>query len=250
MRVFRFLLIFLLVITLFTACSKDEGYSLDKFWVNIATVENPERRSTFFMRLDNNTLLWTAASNFMNYRPVDGQRIVANYTKLWDKRSTGMYDFDVKLNDVYEVLTKGIFHITPATQDSIGNDPIHVERMWIGRHFLNVEFVFQGFDRVHFINLVKDPSKVHTDGKTHLEFRHNANNDAKLFNRWGMASFDISSLQNSAADSVQLVIHVNKPNQSAVKTYELTYRHGRPATAVSSPSPAIRFGTMESGEIQ
>lgn len=250
MRVFRFLFVFALVPVLFTACFKDDGYSLDKYWVSIATVENPDVKNTFFIRLDNNTLLWTAASNFQNYRPSDGQRIVANYSILWDKRSTGLYDYDVKLNDVYEVLTKGIFKITPETEDSIGNDPIHVVDMWIGRNFLNVEFVYQGFDKVHFINLVHDSTKVYDDGKTHLEFRHNANNDPQVFNRWGLVSFDISSLQSVAVDSVQLVIHVNVPNQTADKLYELTYRHGQPAAASGLPKRNVQIGAAERVKIQ
>lgn len=249
MRTIRFALFLLMTTLLFTACFDDDGYSLDKFWVDIATIENPEEKSAFFVRLDDNTLLWTAASNFVNYRPKDGQRVVANYTILWDKRATGLYDYDVKLNDVYEVLTKGIFYITPQTQDSIGNDSIKINDIWIGSKFLNVEFVYQGFEKIHFINLVKDTTRTYTDGKVHLEFRHNANDDPGIYNRWGLVSFDISSLKKNDADSVQLVVHVNVPNQIADKEYELTYRYNQPA-AVKKPERRLQTAAMDKAEIR
>jgi hypothetical protein len=217
--------VFLLTVILFTGCFDDDGYSLDKYWVDIATVENPEKNNNFFFVLDDSTRLWTAASNFYDYRPKDGQRIIANYSILWDKRQTGLYDYDVKLNDAYEVLTKGIFNVTPATQDSIGSDSLLVKDIWIGSKYLNVEFVYQGFEKVHFINLVKDAAKTYTDSKVHLEFRHNANDDLSMYNRWGVVSFDISTLKTNTADSVQLVIHVNEPNKVEDKLYELTYHY-------------------------
>ena len=230
-RIFSQISVFLFSALLLTACFNDDGYSLDKYWIDIATVDNPQERSEFFLRLDDSTLLWTAASNFNNYRPKDGQRVIANYTVLSDKRATGMYDYDVKLNDVYTVLTKGIFQITPEKQDSIGHDSIYVTEMWIGSKFLNVEFYYYGYSKTHFINLVSDSLKTYDDDKVHLEFRHNANNDAPVYKRWGIVSFDISTLQTNAADSVNLVIHVNKPNQVEDQLFELTYRYNNSASA-------------------
>jgi len=230
-RVFKQITVFLFSTLLLTACFNDDGYSLDKYWIDIATVENPQERSEFFLRLDDSVLLWTAASNFSYYKPNDGQRVIANYTILSDKRGTGMYDYDIKLNNVYEVLTKGIFEITPEKQDSIGNDPVRVTEMWIGSKFLNVEFYYFGHSKIHFINLVSDTAKTYTDEKIHLEFRHNANNDPELYKRWGIVSFDISSLQTNAADSVNLVIHVNKPNQEEDELFELTYHYNNSTSA-------------------
>lgn len=210
---------------LMLACSSnDDGYSLNKFWVDIVTVENPNNKDAFFMRRDDNKLLWTAASSFYNFRPVDGQRLVANYTILWDKSQTGLYDYDVKLNDAYKVLTKGIFNLTPATADSIGNDPIRINRMWVGSHFLNVEFVYMGYNKIHFINLVNDDSKTYTDGKTHLEFRHNANNDMLYYTRMGLVSFDLRSLHNNTNADIELVIHVNESTENPDKQYTITYK--------------------------
>lgn len=210
-----------------TACSsfEDDGYSLDKFWVDIATVANPDQKNVFFLQLDDSTLMWTAASAIHNYKPKDGQRVIANYTLLADKRPTGMYDYDIRLNDVYEVLTKPIFNITPTTQDSIGNDSVEITDSWIGSKYLNIEFAYYGYDKMHYINLVRDQSKTYSDGKVHLEFRHNSRGDAERYRRYGIVSFDISSLIDPARESVPLVIHVNKPHQAAEQLIELTFRY-------------------------
>jgi len=230
------------ILTLFVACDLDENYSYVDQRVDIATVENPDSLSTFFFRLDDNKLMWTEFTNFRNYRPKNGQRIIAYYTIISDKRATGLYDYDVRLNDVYPVLTKGIFSITPATQDSIGNDSIKVSDIWIGSDFLNIEFSYQGYDKVHYINLVSDSTKVYTDGKIHLEFRHNSNGDSPYYYENGIVSFKLNSLQkDSTKTSFDLVIHVNIPNQAADKLYTLTYKPGVISTNYRTPKIEFRI---------
>lgn len=222
---------FVLVSILFAGCA-DDDYSPDNYWVDIATVDNQAQKSKFFLNLDDGSSLWTEETNFSNYKPKDGQRVIAYYSVISDKRATDLYDYDVKLHDVYEVLTKGIFEMTPAKQDSIGNDSIYVSDMWVGSKYLNVEFYYYGWNKTHFINLVSDTAKTYTDdGKVHLEFRHNANNDEPYHRRWGIVSFDISSLQSNTADSVELVIHVNMPNQVEDKLFNLTYRYNNTQSA-------------------
>jgi hypothetical protein len=232
MKPLKFLLFFTVLSLVLTSCFDDEGYSLDKFWVDIATVDNAEGDEAFFLELDDSTLLWTAASAIPYYKPKDGQRVIANYTILADKTKTGMYDYDVKLNDVYEVLTKGIFQITPQKQDSIGNDSVQINDIWVGSKYLNVEFVYQGYNAIHYINLVSDASKSYADGKVHLEFRHNNRDDFAMYNYWGLVSFDISSLQDNLKDSVQLVIHANLPDRIEEKQYEITYHYKNPAAGI------------------
>lgn len=189
--------------------------------------------------------MWVTSSNIPGYKPAGGQRIVANYSILADTRQTGLYDYEVRLNDVYDVLTKGIFPITPETQDSIGDDPIHIRDLWVGSKYLNFEFIYQGFNKTHYINLVYDSLKTYTDNKIHLEFRHNANDDLAVNNLWGVASFDLSSLEDPELDSIQLVIHVNLPNQTEVKLYERTYHYGSEDLTPAEMSRKKSFGRKE-----
>ena len=235
MKTIKRLLMLAAILSLVTACDRNEMNSdLPESEINIATVVNPHAESNFFFRLDNNKLMYVQDCNFAGYIPKDGQRIVANYTLLSDKRATHLYDYDVYLNDVYTVLTKGIFNVTKATQDSIGNDSIYIDNMWVGSDYLNVEFAYAGDNKMHYINLVNDTSKVFTDGKIHLYFRHNSNGDAPIYIRGGIVSFSLKSLQTGASStSLNLVIHVNIPDKAAEKTYEFTYDFSTPAASAA-----------------
>jgi hypothetical protein len=238
MKTLKKIIFFTLMVPFFFACDLWDD-DTKNYWASIATVENPDSLSTFFLRLDNNDLLWTEKTNFPNYRPKDGQRVIAYYTILSDKHTSGLYDYDIQLNNVRTVLTKDIFRITPETQDSIGNDSIIIDHMWIGSHYLNVQFVYTGYNQIHFINLVSDPAKVYDDGKVHLEFRHNSNGDSPVYYRRGYVSFRLLPLQEGvAADSLQLVVHVNTPNRAADTLFERTY-HFNPSQ--NSRAPKLDF---------
>ena len=231
----KLFLLFLLVFPLlFTSCDDNDGYSLDKFWVSMATVENPNNSHSFYLRLDNGDKLWTAATSLHSYRPKTGQRILADYTILSDRPDSVGYKHDVKLNNAYNILTKSVFDITPATQDSIGNDPIGIRDMWIGGGFLNVRFYFEANNKRHFINLVRDSSNVYDDDSIHLEFRHNAYNDEKKYRAGGWASFDLKPLLAdlpTQTEKVNFTIHV-KGLDGNDKTHELVFD---PSTQAVSP---------------
>jgi len=224
MKTFQKAFLLFLLIPFFVACMDDNDSPNENYHVDIATVINPDSSSSFVFQLDNDKLMWAPATGSSSYIPKDGQRIVAYYTILTDNSLDSLYDYKVQLNDAYNVLTKGIFAIKPAQQDSIGNDSISIKNIWVGSDYLNVEFVYPGNDKIHYINLVSDASKVYTDGKTHLEFRHNANDDSPVSYREGIVSFNLKSLKPaSGAAAIKLVIHVNIPNQTDEKTYEFKY---------------------------
>ncbi len=225
MKTIHRLLVMVAILPFFMACDMhEENMHIPDYTVDIATVQNPDSGANFFFKLDDNKLMFVQDCNFVGYTPKDGQRIIATYSILSDKRATHLYDYDVFLNDVYTVLTKGIFNVTKATQDSIGNDSVTINDMWIGSDYLNVDFSYPGYNKTHYINLVNDTSKVFTDSKIHLFFRHNSNSDTPVYFKRGIASFNLKSLQTGAASKIlNLVIHVNLPNQAAEKTLNLSY---------------------------
>lgn len=213
--------------------------------VDIATVENPDQSTKFYLNLDNNERLWTSVSELRYFRPNDGQRVIANYVILSNTSDTSDYDHDVRLINVYEILTKGIFRIKPAEQDSIGNDQIEIKQLWVGSDYLNVEFNYPGYNKIHYISLVSDSTKTYTDNKIHLEFRHNANGDYPSYSKWGMASFDLRSLKlNATSDSVDLVIHTNEYRTPQDFSYNLTYKFNTASQVstrkISIPKNAVK----------
>ena len=207
------------------------GYPYNNYRIDIATVKNPGSTSNFSFVLDNNQIMQITQTSVPTFNPVDGQRIIANYTILTQTKVDSVYNRTVILNNAVNVLTKGIFKITPAKQDSIGHDSIAIRDLWIGNDFLNIEFAYLGNNKTHFINLVSDALKTYTDGKTHLEFRHNGNGDAPTYYLKGIVSFNLKSLQTGVSGNVlNLAIHVKVPNQTSEKVYNIPYYFGSTAT--------------------
>lgn len=236
--------IFLLAILIpvFIACNKEEE-NVEQTVVKMGTIENPSQQTNFYLNQDDSTRVWVLNSEIKYYRPKDNQRVIMEYVKLTNKPTGSSYKHDVKLKNVYEVLTKGIFSITSATQDSIGNDPVAIRDMWVTGDYLNVEFIYPGYSKTHFINLVSDTAKAddYTDNKVHLEFRHNANDDYPSFNISGVVSFNISSLRKTGVNSVDFVVHTKEFDYSnANKTYSFTYKYGTtPVATVPAKQLAI-----------
>jgi len=243
LKFFKQLPIYVFAGLLLTGCFNDNREPQPQFLMSLVTIQNPNAKSQFFLLRDDNKLLWFAEGFKESFKPEDGERYLIYYNIIADKSETGLYDYDVRITDAQKILTKGIFEISPETQDSIGNDWIAINQMWIVRNYLNIDFSYYGYssNTQHYINLVADSSKTYTDDKIHLEFRHNANKDEQLYKYNGLASFDISSLEAADADSVKIVVHIDIPDEMESKAYNITYKYKESNTsAEDAPKPTIR----------
>jgi len=220
--------LFALLSTALFACKKEDAIT-EATVIKMGTIENPSQLTNFYLNQDDSVRVWILNSEIKYYRPKNNQRVIMEYVILSNKATGSSYSHDVKLNDVYEVLTKGIFDVTTATQDSIGNDPVVINDMWVSGDYLNVEFIYPGYSKTHFINLVSDSikNKTYTDNKAHVEFRHNANDDYPSINISGIVSFNISKLKVVGVNSVDFVVHTNEfGNTTTNRTYNFTYKYG------------------------
>lgn len=202
----------------FTAFSCDDSNS-GNYLFDIATVEVQDDE-TFVLRLDDGTRLWPLATD-VRYVGKNGQRVFVNYTVLSEKENN--YNYSIKINDIWNILTKSPLLLTAENVDSIGNDPVKVRSMWIGNDFLNVDFFFNyGGIRPHAINLVKNTlTPPPDDEKIHLEFRHNSYQSPSTRLYEGFVCFDLKSLRVNTADSVQLSIKVK--DWDGEKIFDITY---------------------------
>lgn len=220
-------LLLLVIITTFalTSCDLNDGNSLDNAWVGMGTVQKvaPESRD-FYIVLDNGDKLWPAATNIPGYNPKDGQRLIANYTILSDGNSR--YNHDVKLNSIYEVLTKPIVKLTTANADSIGNDRLTITDMWIGADHLNIEFEYLGYSKRHMVNLVESDLSPSTPEMAKLQFRQNGYGDEPMYLQRGIVSFSIKSLKVEGKTSRKIELTTTNLHGD-VKTVELTYSWGQ-----------------------
>lgn len=215
----------------------DHSNSLGNFGIDIATVI-PEGDNAYSLLLDNGKHLWPAASA-VKYLPAYNQRVFLNYTVLSDAQSG--YDHYIKVNDIWNILTKQAIELTAQNQDSIGNDPVKANAIWVGGDYLNVSFMFNyGGIQPHAINLVRNRLNPETStGTINLEFRHNAYQSCQTKLYEGFVCFDLKPFRVNDADSVQLSIRLNGWNEDI--TYDVVYKYNQPSveTRAEMPIPVI-----------
>jgi hypothetical protein len=228
------MLIFCFVLTTgFTSCS-DDGYSLDKYWRSMVTV-NKVGENTYDFTLDSGEKLWVAAPVGLNLKP-KYDRAIINYTILSENFQG--YDYAVKLNGFTDVLTKDIAYIASddqVKQDSIGHDPIKVYTAWAGGGYLNIYFGFNtGETKAHMINLVSAEENLSvSDDVVKLQFRHNKLDDPEHYPVNGYVSFDLAPYMTSGRDKVAFDIEwTDFSGETKTKTIE--YKYGEAETAGST----------------
>ncbi|MDR1884176.1 MAG: NigD-like protein [Prevotella sp.] len=210
----------------FSACSNDDGYSLGNYWEDIVTVKKIDDNTCSFTR-DNGEKLWVAAPVEPNLRP-KYDRAIINYTILSDKKDG--YDHYIRLNNYYDVLTKGVIHISPddkLKQDSIGNDPVKVYSVWEGGGYLNFYFGYNTGEKApHMINLVSAEPDLSVDkNAVKLEFRHNMNGDEpSRYPVKGYACFDLAPYKIAGRDKVSFEITA-KDFGGEIKTFSVEYKY-------------------------
>lgn len=237
--------ILLIGILLTSISCDDNSRSLGSFGIDIATVV-PEGDNAYSLLLDNGKKLWPAATAVW-YTPSYNQRVFLNYTILSEKM--GEYDHYIKVNDIWNILTKEAIELNAQNADSIGHDPVRINHIWVGGDYLNVSFMFNyGGVRPHAINLVENMLSPEADGDAiELEFRHNSYespNEERLYE--GFVCFDLKPMRTNEADSVALSIAVREWANDAIddvetKIYDVVYRYNQPAatTRTEIPIPVI-----------
>lgn len=214
----------------FQSCLDDDGYSLDKFSVSVATVESDDSSSHYF-RLDNDETLIPVAGWYTGHNLMDGQRTLLNYTLLSD--SIYNHSHAIKVNGVDPILTKKIAENLGAANDSVyGKDPVSIKSIWIGGGYLNILFTanYGGYKK-HFVNLLQTDA---ASDPYRLEFRHNAYNDPPATGAQGIVCFDLSDLPETTGETVKMTVQVYA--FGGTKTYELDFNSAKKGEPDKAPS--------------
>lgn len=225
--VLRMTLILLTAVSL-TACDwDDDGYSLGDFWVDFGLIESGEAGEDFTIHVDEGYAIVPVNMNQIDTETwTNDTRVLVNYTIVGDKDlEADEKVYYAKINDLDKVLYKPVFEITPETEDSIGNDPIIVDKMWLKDHMLSFRLHYYGNNQIHYINLVKQPGEV-TEGDLplQLELRHNERGDQRMYRMTAFVTFDLRELQIEGLSP--MAIEVNGTDYDAVDySYEVDYAY-------------------------
>ena len=120
--------ILLIGILLTSISCDDNSRSLGSFGIDIATVV-PEGDNAYSLLLDNGK----------NYgrrllRLVHAHIQPASISELHHPiGEDGEYDHYIKVNDIWNILTKEAIELNAQNADSIGHDPVRINHIWVGR---------------------------------------------------------------------------------------------------------------------
>ena len=231
--VFGILIGFLFV---FASCNNDDdSYSLGDIWLGLGIVDSTQSPritmddGTLLVPVDYNYYPWHYHDNSGEAKEIEaGDRVLVNFTVLDDeKNSEGqIVTYYVKINSLKKVLMKGILDVTPENEDSIGNDPIIVQKHWVTNNLLNLELKYWGRNEIHFINMVKQPGVLTADKQPfELELRHNANDDEEAIPYVALVSFQLDSLQVAGVDSVSFKVK-STDYDGKVNEFNGVYKYG------------------------
>ena len=199
--------LFIAMVLMFSACNSDDDYSLNDQWIGFGMVVG-EEPGAYQIIMDNKDVLEPIAANYPGWQEdfENGDRALINYTILGDDLNDDgtVKSYFVKVNHIEDVLMKGVWDITDENADSLGYDPIIVEKFWKTDSLLNFKLKYWGYSGIHFLNLVKEPGDLTEDSQPiQLEIRHNANEDDESIPYTAFVSFSLNKLRIAELDSVQ-----------------------------------------------
>lgn len=178
----------------------------------IGTLRIVEGREYYFA-LDEGTKMYPGDTTAVrNYPLVDGQRAFISFNLL-DEQVTG-YDYNARINHIENILTKDVYRMPAEKADSIGDDRININSLWITDNYLNIQYQFfygNQPEKKHMLNLVVNEASDGThdqEGYLTLEFRHNAYDDNQsLQSTPGVVSFKMNGITDLLGDKKGLNIH-------------------------------------------
>ncbi len=184
----------------------DDQYVNNDAWVGYGLVQKDAAAGLSQIVMDDNEILFPVGNDYWWQQVKNNDRVLVNFTITGNKANENHDEFYyVRINSLRKILYKGILDITPAIEDSIGNDPIHVKDKWIKNNLLNFELRYLGGSKIHFINLVKQPGAITTEPVI-LELRHNDNDDPDNIPMSAVVTFDLNSLKIQGKTSTQFKV--------------------------------------------
>jgi hypothetical protein len=179
---------------------------LNNIWISMGMIDKSLNDNNFEICIDNGDTLVPISNNVHHFMNEDSQRVIVNYTIL-DEVGQSKQKFWVKINNINDVLMKDVIEVTETKSDSIGNDPVNIDDIWISKNFLNIEFIYLGGEKTHFINLTRQQGDISDLSQPiELELKHNANGDSLRYNLMGIVTFDLKKLKIPNQDSVNFIV--------------------------------------------
>ena len=199
--------------TLFFSCEdKVVDYGFDKYYVEIVTAQNENE----FLSDNGKMIVATSSENKKNY--VSGDRVLLNYTLL-ETAASG--DYNVRINGLAKIPQGKLALSNESSIQSSPQEPILLESVWIGSHYLNMQFYINYKSEKHKIGLLADSLRMESD-TIRMYFTHDANNDPPGYPSHTYLSFDLKEVLGAPGNARPVSVQINTGNYGD-KTYGFEY---------------------------
>jgi len=172
----------------FTGCLKEDNTPTQ--YSDIGTIVSSV--SGVKIKTDNNKILY---SNYVpaSYDLVVGTRVIVYYSLVQEDPLAVSYNYLIAINDINNIKTKFVQIVNDVSRDTLVNNGLSLSSTWLSDNYLNVDFVFYGQSKVHFVNLVYDILDQTEEGFVVLKLLHDSNDDSYFTQYRGLISFDLSN---------------------------------------------------------
>lgn len=197
---------------LFSCEDKTVDYGLDEYYVEIVTFQ-----SNGLFLSDKGKNIIAHNENRKNY--TSGDRILINYTLL-EINASG--DYNVRINGSAKIPQA---KITLTSEDNINKssrEPVLLESVWLGSHYLNMQFYINYKSVTHKIALLADPTGVNSD-TLRMYFVHDTVDDPPGYPSHSYLSFDLKDVLGDRVSVTRpITVQINTSNYGD-KIYEFDY---------------------------
>ena len=211
--VIRFILCLVIAGFIFSCEEKTVDYGLDTYFVEIVTAQNENE----FLSDNGNRIVATSYDNKKTY--TSGDRVLLNYTLLSSTSSENIYN--VRINGSTKIPLGKLVLSNDSSIYSTGKEPVLLESLWLGSHYLNIQFYFNYKSVTHKIGLLADSLRLESD-TIRMYFTHDSDNDPPGYPNHVYLSFDLNEVLGAPGNSRPVSVRMNTSNYGE-KTYEFEY---------------------------
>jgi len=161
-------------------------------------------------------IIVTSDENKKNY--ASGDRVLMNYTLL---ETSASGDYHVRINGSAKIPQAKITLTDEATINSAAKEPVLLESVWMGSHYLNMQFYINYKSAAHKIGLLADSTRLGSD-TIRMYFAHDTNNDPPGYPSRTYLSFYLKDLLGEPEKTRPVLVQINTGNYGN-KTYEFEY---------------------------
>jgi len=208
----KYLFCILLASLLFSCKDPIVDYGLGVYYVEMVTAQNDHE----FLSDNGKRMVATSDESKKNY--VSGDRILLNYTLL---EATASGDYNVRINGSAKIPSGKLTLTNDSTIHSSAGDPILLESIWIGSHYLNMQFYFNYMSETHTVGLIADSTRLESD-TLRMYFVHDTNNDPPGYPAHSYLSFDLEEVLGDPGKARPVSVQINTLDEGD-KTYGLEY---------------------------